>query len=80
LISPYPIERLNSRFRGEIIMNAKEFDTMEADLKYRKHLKYSESDMDEKLREQRQKYLIQLDGKQAKIDMLMEEYCPDEMT
>jgi hypothetical protein len=30
-------------------MNAKEFDDMEADLKYRKHLKYSESDMDEAL-------------------------------
>jgi len=30
-------------------MNAKEFDTMEADLKYRKHLKYSQADMDEKL-------------------------------
>jgi hypothetical protein len=33
----------------EIIMNAKEFDDMEADLKYRKHLKYSQADMDEAL-------------------------------
>jgi tRNA A-37 threonylcarbamoyl transferase component Bud32 len=35
-------------------MNAKEFDDMKADLKYRKHLKYSQADMDEKLREQRE--------------------------
>jgi hypothetical protein len=49
----HPIEGLNYNFKG-IIMNAKEFDDMEADLKYRKHLKYSESDMDEKLKAQRE--------------------------
>ena len=38
-------------------MNAKEFDEMEADLTYRKHLKYSQADLDEKLREQRDAHI-----------------------